>query len=110
MLGIGNAKRFGTELMVLAKAAFLRALVPEIRADVVHLGARAFLGDQAVFDRSADNTRRTFGAERDHLALGAGAEGEGFLLNDLARLPDAPMEEFGVFVDRRADFGEVVQL
>src|SRR4029079_1062375 len=51
---IGDAKRLGAKLMMLSQAALLRALIAEIRRDVIHLRARALLGDQTMLDGRAN--------------------------------------------------------
>jgi hypothetical protein len=77
--------RFRADLEKLPIAAFLRALAPEHRADVIELlHARALV--QPVLDVRPDHRRRVFGPQRQRRAV-AVFEGIHLLRNDVGFLP-----------------------
>ena len=89
------------ELVVLAQAAGLGALVAEDGAEVVHAhGLRAVV--HAVLEIGAADGRGALGPQGDLLAAAIG-EGVGLLLDDVGALADAALEEPGVLEDGGVD-------
>ena len=105
---VRDAEDLDVELMELAVPALLRPLVPEHRAEQVHLRRRHRLLE-AVLDKRAHEARRRLGAQGDALAPLVG-EGVHLLLDDVGRLARALGEQFLAFDDRRADLGVAVAL
>src|SRR5581483_11370878 len=98
------------DLPELAVAAALRALAPELRADVIELLQRSGLA-HLVLDVGADDAGGGFRPERERLRLLAGGArpilpGEHLLGDDVGLLAHAAGEELGGFDHGRADLAE----
>ena len=104
-LGVGErrvgADRLDAELVELAVAARLRALVAEEGADVGELHRlRQLL--HAVLDVGAADRRRALGSQGE-AAPALVLEGEHLLADDVGRVADAALEQLGVLEARRGD-------
>src|ERR1035437_1514362 len=109
--GGGGADDFGSDLIELAVAAFLRTLAAELRSAIEELVEAAV--PEFVLDVGADYARGVFGAEGQRLsfiAFGAAAifPGEHFLRDNVGFFAYAAREQFGGLEDGGADFVEVV--
>ena len=109
-LGVGPrprvADQLGADLMELAVATALRALVAELRADVEEPHRLRPLA-QAVLGEGARHRRGVLRSQREALAVLVG-EGVHLLADDVGALAHAAHEELGLLDDRRADLGEAV--
>ena len=88
-----GAEHLRADLPELAVAALLRALVAELRPDVIELPGPPGLGER-VLDVRARDPGRVLGAHR-HGAPAAVGERVHLLVDDVGRLADAPHEELG---------------
>ena len=96
----------GAQLVELAVAAALRALVAEHRTQVIQ-AASTVIG-QVVLDGRAHHARRVLGAQRQLLAVEAVFEGVHLLLDDVGGLTGAAHEQRRRFDDGRADHAVAV--
>ncbi len=101
--GVLGADGLHVELLELAVAARLRALVAERRAGRPELH-RELAVVQAVLQRRAHHPGGELGPQRDRAAAPVG-EGVHLLGHDVGRLADAPGEQLGVLEDGNLDIG-----
>ena len=101
----GGADQLDADLVELAVAAFLRALVAEHRAGVEDF-LRQRLG-QAVGDQGAADAGGAFGAEGDGVAA-AVVEAVHLLHDHIGGFPEGAGEDAGVLEDRGGPFVEAV--
>ena len=110
-LGIGqrvvHAGDLGADLVKLAVAPLLGALVAEHGAQVVQLGHRV-LGVELVLDEGPHDPGGSLGSQGDGI-LTLVDEGVHLLLDDVGGVTDGAAEQFGLLHDRHADLGETVQ-
>ena len=98
---IVDADRLDPDLLQLAVAAGLRALVAEERPGVAQLD-RQRAAVQAVLDHRAHHTRGALGPQR-HRPVAAVGEGVHLLGHHVGGLPDPAGEQRGVLEDRQLD-------
>ena len=110
-LGIGqrvvHTGDLGADLVKLAVAPLLGALVAEHGAQVVHLCHRV-LGIELVLDEGPHDPGRPFGPQGDGI-LALVDERVHLLLDDVGGIADGAAEQFGLLHDRHADLGKTVQ-
>ena len=99
-IGTGKAHGFCTDLVELAIAAALRALVAEHGADVPH--AFAAVVQQVVFNGGAHQAGRAFGAQRQALAVELVFKGVHLLFHNIGHLANAAHKQLRVLHDGRA--------
>ena len=99
-------QRLDAELVELAVAAFLRALVAVHRARVPE--AHRAVVDEAVLDGRAHRGSRGLGAQRELLAVQLVGEGVHLLLDDVGDLADRAAKQTRVLEQRRADVAVAV--
>ena len=99
-------QQFGADLVELAVAAFLRALVAEHRAGVENF-LRQRLGKAGGDERAAD-AGRAFRAQSDGIAA-AVFKGVHFLGHDIGRFTQRAGEDAGVFKNRGLPFRKTVK-
>ena len=108
--GVGAAENLDPELRELAKAALLRTLAPEHRADIIE----ALLGVAAVhprFDIGTHHAGRALGPQRQRsLGLVAVDERVHLLFDDVRGLAAGVLEKLEPLEHRDADFADVVAL
>ena len=95
---------FHAELMVLSESAVLRFFIAENACDIVRFHRHNALM-QAVFDKTARNACRAFGAQ-SHTSAALVVKSVHFLRHDVRRFANAPQKEFGVLEHRRANLFE----
>ena len=99
--GIVDADRLDADLLQLAVAARLRALVAEERPGVAELD-RQRAAVQSVLDHRADDAGRAFGPQRDRAVTAVG-ERVHLLGDHIGGFADAAGEQRGVLEDRQLD-------
>ena len=99
-LGARDAEALDAELVGLAVAPRLRALVAKERPDVVQ--PLRPLREQLVLEQRAHDARRQLGPQR-HAAVALVDERVHLFFDDVGRLADAAREQLGRLEDRRAD-------
>ena len=104
--GPGEAQRLGVELVELAVAALLRALVAEHRAR--EPDALRPLVDEVVLDRGAHDARRRLGPQRQALAVQPILERVHLLLDDVGGFADRAHEQRRGLDDRHAQVAVAV--
>jgi len=107
-IGAREADRFHAELVKLAIAAFLRALMAEHLA-LVPQAFRAFV-DQVVLDHGAHHAGRAFRTQGQVVAVHRIGERIHFLFDDVGHGADGARKQFRLFHDRRADLLETIAL
>ncbi len=102
-----DAKKFGTDLVELALAAFLRTFIPEHRPIIADLDRGHLL--HAIGNIGTRNTCGSFGAQRNLFAT-AIFERIHFLCHDIGCIAKGSGKDFGKFEDRRGHPVVAIQL
>ena len=104
-LGTGHAHQLRPDLVELAEAAFLRALIAEHRPRIEQLERQMLV--EAARDQRAGYPGGVLRPQRDLLPAPVD-EGVHLLRDNVRVLPDRPFEHFGELEDRCLDLAEAI--
>ncbi len=108
-IGAFHAQGFHTELVENPQPSLLRPLVPGHGTEVVQLHGQVRIGIQLVFHKTAHHTGRAFRTDGQAGLRSREREGIHLFVHHVAGVV-FPLEDIGVFENRRPDFPEVIQV